>query len=150
VKPPCSADGCGDTSFALGLCRKHYGKQYFEKRPHQRQKLIERTTGPQHRWDQRWRRISWEYGLTENAYWDIMSAQGGACEFCLRPFGQSREAGPNIDHCHDTGEVRRLLCNSCNTAYSKHAADPLVLERMMEAATADAAKRERDRKSKAA
>jgi hypothetical protein len=42
--------------------------------------------------------------------WD---AQGGTCGICRRPLPGNK--GPAIDHDHETGYVRGLLCLLCNT-----------------------------------
>lgn len=54
----------------------------------------------------------WAYGLTAAAFDALHRAQDGACAMCSEPFGDPRKA--HVDHCHDTGEVRGLLCHGCN------------------------------------
>ncbi|MFI2081504.1 endonuclease VII domain-containing protein [Streptomyces rubiginosohelvolus] len=58
-------------------------------------------------------RLLWEmYRLTDQQYWSLLNAQGGACAICRRePDGKRPLA---VDHCHRTGVVRALLCNLCN------------------------------------
>lgn len=50
------------------------------------------------------------YGLTEGDYAAMLVAQDMACAICKRRF----ERTPDVDHCHETGRVRGLLCRSCN------------------------------------
>lgn len=40
----------------------------------------------------------------------FMEAQCGLCAICGQPV-----TDPQLDHCHDTGFVRGVLCPSCNT-----------------------------------
>ena len=40
--------------------------------------------------------------------------QGGACALCRKKFEKGLD--PVVDHCHDTGIVRGLLCSPCNTS----------------------------------
>lgn len=54
-----------------------------------------------------------EYGITVEQYEAILEAQGGVCAICGRTRGDKMLA---VDHDHDTGEVRGLLCVRCNTA----------------------------------
>jgi len=50
------------------------------------------------------------YGITLNDYNALVIAQGGECKICRR-----NDRSLWVDHCHDTGKVRGLLCPGCNT-----------------------------------
>lgn len=52
------------------------------------------------------------YGITESDYETILSKQGGVCAIC----GGTQTKRFNVDHCHDSGKVRGLLCWNCNIA----------------------------------
>lgn len=58
----------------------------------------------------RW--IEKTYGITSEQYWALYEAQGGHCYICQWATGASRLLA--VDHCHDTGYVRGLLCSVCN------------------------------------
>ena len=49
------------------------------------------------------------YGITVEYVETLEAAQDGRCAICERP------AKLHIDHCHDKGTVRGLLCATCNT-----------------------------------
>lgn len=53
------------------------------------------------------------YGLSPELYAAILRHQDGRCANC----GERSEL--HIDHAHDTGEVRGLLCRECNTGFGK-------------------------------
>lgn len=58
------------------------------------------------------------YGLTLEQYEQMRSAQGGLCAICGTgdPGGRGGHVGSFVvDHCHDTGKIRGLLCHACNT-----------------------------------
>lgn len=55
------------------------------------------------------------YGLTIEAYNTMCEAQGNACALCCKPFVKK----PHIDHDHETGVVRGILCGPCNTGIGK-------------------------------
>lgn len=44
----------------------------------------------------------------------VLALQGGACAICEKPLTPWPSTATHIDHCHDSGEVRGLLCRSCN------------------------------------
>lgn len=75
-------------------------------------------------------RASWlrnKYGLTQEA-WDILfTSQGNRCAICKsdKP-GSAR--GWHTDHCHETNNVRGILCRSCNTGLGKFKDDHKLLE----------------------
>lgn len=58
------------------------------------------------------------YGLTLDTYDELLKQQKGVCAICSTddPRGQSKAGRFYVDHNHQTGEVRGLLCNDCNTA----------------------------------
>ena len=58
----------------------------------------------------RWEKV---YALAEWEYWAIHSEQNGVCFICERAkgVGQTRLV---VDHCHESGLVRGLLCKKCN------------------------------------
>lgn len=53
------------------------------------------------------------YGLTEAEYSALLERQQGCCAICRSPANDKRLC---VDHCHDTGVVRGLLCSPCNRA----------------------------------
>jgi hypothetical protein len=58
------------------------------------------------------RRTIRTYGLTRDGSDRLYAAQDGRCAICIEPF----EVTPHIDHDHESGEVRGLLCRGCNLA----------------------------------
>jgi|GEM_PF-1157263 hypothetical protein len=67
------------------------------------------------------------YGLSEFDYNRLCDEQGFACKICrgvdMDKKWNSKFPGKaetlNIDHCHRTGKVRKLLCRECNTGLGK-------------------------------
>lgn len=61
----------------------------------------------------RWASRSYKYGVTKEFLVDLHKKQNGRCAIC----GEipKTERGLHVDHCHETGAVRGLLCHGCNT-----------------------------------
>jgi hypothetical protein len=67
-----------------------------------------------HRVHGRKRRFKWLYGLTEVEYDSMLTKQGGCCAVCGTQDPGGRFGHFVVDHNHETGQVRGLLCNACN------------------------------------
>lgn len=61
------------------------------------------------------------YGITAEEYRAIHQAQHGKCYICQRATGARRRLA--VDHDHDTGYVRGLLCRTCNYKILGHLRD---------------------------
>lgn len=55
------------------------------------------------------------YGLTLDEYDRMYDSQEGKCAICKRVGGTSRMERLHVDHSHETGQIRGLLCFRCNT-----------------------------------
>jgi hypothetical protein len=60
-------------------------------------------------------KIKCEYSMTEQYYDELCQRQGGKCAICGRHRSEFKRR-LFIDHDHETGKVRGLLCMMCNTA----------------------------------
>jgi len=78
-----------------------------------------------------WTRIKRVYGLTKEQYYEIKEAQGSCCAICLRHESEFKKR-LNIDHDHQTGELRGMLCGFCNRYFLGRHRDP---EKFRRAAT---------------
>ncbi len=60
-----------------------------------------------------------KYGLTVEEYENLFVKQNGVCAVCGEPETALSNIGKikmlAVDHDHETGQVRGLLCNRCNT-----------------------------------
>lgn len=70
------------------------------------------------------KRVLAGYGLTLEAYDEMVTKQDGCCAICKTFEPLTRTGVWPIDHCHETGRVRALLCNSCNLGLGAFRDDP--------------------------
>lgn len=56
-----------------------------------------------------------KYGIDEEFYQKEREAQQHCCKICGKHESTQPHGRLYIDHCHDTGLYRGLLCNNCNT-----------------------------------
>lgn len=139
----CIVDECQITKIrSKGLCQYHYDRQrrYGDLSTRPKELLCQdcsitfkvRATGnlptvcdecftKRHRARQRAdrrRKGLWEYyKITEEQYWQMHADQNGVCLICG---GRQKGRGAknnvlSVDHNHDTGKIRGLLCTNCNT-----------------------------------
>jgi len=67
-----------------------------------------------------------KYGITKEEYYNLFESQGNKCLICGCEFN-GRIKGV-IDHNHNTGVVRGLLCQKCNSLLGMANEDPKILE----------------------
>ena len=68
------------------------------------------------------------YGIGVEDYNAMHKKQEGKCAIC----GIKKDANLDVDHCHDTGKIRGLLCNSCNRAIGLLKEDEKIIKKAAE------------------
>ena len=76
-----------------------------------------------------WRKRNPGYGLTAGDVIAMLAAQDGGCAICGHKPDSTSDRRLAIDHDHETGRVRGLLCYRCNTAIGLLGDDPERLRR---------------------
>lgn len=66
-----------------------------------------------------------EYGITPEEYSELLFLQGGVCAICSQDCQTGKKL--SVDHNHNTGEVRGLLCHNCNRAVGLLDDDPELM-----------------------
>lgn len=124
----CQCD-CGNTSFpridylnragSAASCGCRHGKSWETRTAERKENSRRRYIENQERATRAARsdRLKKKYGITIEKYDQMLREQGERCAICSVhqnsiPKIQGRLV---VDHCHSTGQVRRLLCKSCNT-----------------------------------
>lgn len=58
--------------------------------------------------------LKW-YGLTPEWYEEKLKEQDNRCAICGIYHEEIKRKRLDVDHCHNSGRIRGLLCNRCNT-----------------------------------
>lgn len=104
--------------------RKEYQRQYLARpevktktRARNREYMRAWWAKEEHRTTANERRRRLKFGLSEIEYAALFAASGGVCAVCKQPpRGKKNNSKLHIDHDHQTGKVRGLLCHHCNCA----------------------------------
>jgi len=70
------------------------------------------------------------FGITPEGYSDLFKSQNGTCAICKQPETATRLGKVKalaVDHCHQSGAVRGLLCADCNMGIGKLKEDKNIL-----------------------
>jgi hypothetical protein len=131
-------------------CRGEDHKEYYKTHPEKfkvykararSETVEERDARIQRRKDEapakrklaKWRaHIRKTLGVSAETYQELFDAQNGACAICNSAEPGGRRERFCIDHCHDTGAIRSLLCVSCNSGLGYFKDDISRLERAAE------------------
>lgn len=93
---------------------------------------MQRDWHARHPTAKRAQRLLREFGLTLEAFDALAASQGGLCAICRRPpHGGKNGQVLHVDHDHETGVVRGLLCGPCNTALGLLAEDHERIDRVI-------------------
>lgn len=114
---------------------KNYNRQWSEGNEDRRSYMTEYNrklwADPEFRKLERERKLFAQYRMTENDFNRMWKEQNGNCAICevpMLPRGKKRFSA-SIDHNHETGEVRGLLCSRCNKGIGSLRDDPEVLQK---------------------
>lgn len=96
-------------------------KERYRKNPEQKaiydRKRIRRLRAEQPEL-MRKRALKQRYGITYHDYYKLLEKQQFKCAICYTS-RENLEKDLYVDHCHKSGKVRGLLCDSCNQGIGK-------------------------------
>ncbi len=97
VNGQCAAKGgCTQLAMEGGYCFSHSSVEGLSKKEKSKKYALKKN-----------------YGIAYVHYLELLKQQEGKCAICKRVPDQT-EHSLGIDHCHETGVVRGLLCSNCN------------------------------------
>jgi hypothetical protein len=102
----------GQLNSSCRTCETTHAREYRHKHPdrvRKSRKLLYHKPGQREKRKAHW--MKWRYGMTVGERNHMYSEQNGCCPICGAPAELDRM---HIDHDHATGQVRALLCCSCN------------------------------------
>jgi len=107
---------------------KKGAKEYYLKN----REYIRAQQNAYHKRTRRERYLKILYNLTPEQYLEMVEEQENLCAICFKPETQiTKVTGKvrplSVDHCHTSGRVRGLLCNTCNQALGLFKDDPVLL-----------------------
>jgi len=70
-----------------------------------------------------------QYDMTVEEYNEMLEAQGDGCAICGGVNSDGRSLA--VDHCHETGLIRGILCTRCNMGLGYVGDDVKILRRMI-------------------
>jgi len=118
----------------LELAKEQYKNLTEEEKEARRDRQRERflKVERESRKRDRIKRITRLYKLSPEDYFNMVQEQDNKCAICGCEERRKNKFGDtlplSVDHNHTTGEVRRLLCNKCNTMLGYAREIPEILE----------------------
>lgn len=83
------------------LYHQKYHKEWTKKYPEKRASYTRKS------------KLKSTYGISLNEYNELLKVQGNCCAICKKP-QQEQKRNFAVDHDHNTGKIRGLLCIKCN------------------------------------
>ena len=143
----CSIESCGRPVEARGWCSLHYGRWRRKGDPlvaqvrrargamcvrcgiRERKEYPSQTLsycGPCANAVRVHHKRKHYYGISEFEYYSMLERQSGGCAICGGVNANGRFL--SVDHDHETGALRGLLCNNCNAAIGLLKDSPAILK----------------------
>lgn len=124
---PCKTHKSGRQSRCKD-CQRVCAKEQWRSRPRDLQaRAAWRRKNPEKMREYRRKDKLKTFGLTPEEYDKLLEAQNGVCAICRGSCTTGKRLA--VDHCHESGKVRGLLCGSCNTSLGKFKDSPDLLRR---------------------
>ncbi len=97
-------------------------RQRYNSDPAVRQRILANTRKSSSANPEVWKRryLMRVYNITLEEYNAVLERQGGVCAICgreeeIKNPAAKKQSSLAVDHCHETGKIRGLLCFKCNT-----------------------------------
>lgn len=119
AKDKYSVDGL---TYQCKQCRNIRTNEYYTKYPEKRKQLNDRQKENRKKFynsergieSSRKAHLKRMYGISLEEYNELSERQNHKCAICNEKEIYYRNKVLCVDHCHTTGKIRGLLCNTCN------------------------------------
>ena len=122
----CQIKGCDKPVSAKGLCNTHAGKKKYRELKEKGEHYCPDRRRNAH--------LKLKYGIDADRYDKLFYEQKGRCAICQNspeeadvPRSWGKKNPFAVDHCHDSGKVRGLLCNQCNLILKNTVTEDILL-----------------------
>ena len=102
-------------------CHLAVNKDYYHSLPQEEKSRRGKRNNLKHKYD-----------ITPEQWDEMFEAQGGACAICKTTNPPGYGNSLHVDHCHDSGTVRGLLCVNCNKGLGHFMDNPELLAAAIE------------------
>ena len=113
-------------SYVCNECRSIESAEYRRLNP-EKVKVRNATNRKKYNRDQTGDILKHRYGITIEDYDGMYIEQGGRCAICGNHQSKMNRR-LSVDHCHETGKVRGLLCINCNAGLGNYRDNLALLE----------------------
>ena len=96
-------------------CSKESSRKWYQNS--EKYRGIIRESGLKHR-----------YGIDSDSYWNLSEIQNHVCAICKT----KSEKYLHVDHDHVSGQIRGLLCKTCNHGLGNFKDNPILLKNAIE------------------
>jgi hypothetical protein len=104
--------------YMCAICKKEFEKEQYQIP--ERQEQIKRTARRSY--------IKRTYGISLEEYDDMILSQDSKCAICKKSLIDLSGREIHIDHCHESGKIRGILCSHCNVGIGNLNDDIAILK----------------------
>lgn len=111
------------------ICQLEYQRSRYANPEVYKQRQMDRTEYLKNRKEsvRKWY-LKTTYGMTPGDYQRLFDSNDGKCWICFQP----KDYWLHVDHNHVTGQIRGLLCNTCNRSLGLFKDDKNILRKAAE------------------
>jgi hypothetical protein len=119
--------------------KAYHAKWYEQHKEKRRKQIAEYTASKPKEWIQakgRRDHLKRRYNITPQEYETKLASQDYKCAVCGKDASDNKRGGKldplHVDHCHKSGNLRDLLCYSCNSGLGQFKDDIETLQKAID------------------